>query len=132
MDVVIVGAGIAGLTLGLRLHRAGITCRIHEAAPEIKPLGVGINLLPHAAKELAELGLEQALSAVAVTTREIAYYNRFGQFIYSDPSGRYGGYDFPQFSIHRGDLQKVLLDAFIARRRRPCGAGAQMRRRRKR
>jgi 2-polyprenyl-6-methoxyphenol hydroxylase-like FAD-dependent oxidoreductase len=115
MQVVIVGAGIGGLTLGLRLHQAGIACRIYEAAPEIKPLGVGINLLPHATRELAALGLEAALARVAVTTREIAYFNRFGQFIYSDPSGRYGGYAWPQFSIHRGDLQKVLLEAFVAR-----------------
>ncbi|MPZ56598.1 MAG: flavin-dependent oxidoreductase [Rhizobiales bacterium] len=113
MNVIIVGAGIGGLTLGLRLHRAGIACRIYEAAPELKPLGVGINLLPHATRELAELGLLPALERVSVTTREIAYFNRFGQFIYSDPSGRYGGYDWPQFSIHRGDLQMVLLDAFI-------------------
>jgi 2-polyprenyl-6-methoxyphenol hydroxylase-like FAD-dependent oxidoreductase len=115
MDVVIVGAGIGGLTLGLRLHAAGIPCRIYEAAPEIKPLGVGINLLPHASRELAELGLEQALADVAITAREIAYYNRFGQFIYSDPSGRYGGYEWPHFSIHRGDLQMVLLKAFRER-----------------
>jgi 2-polyprenyl-6-methoxyphenol hydroxylase-like FAD-dependent oxidoreductase len=115
MDVVIVGGGIGGLTLGLTLHAAGISCRVYEAAPEIKPLGVGINLLPHATKELAELGLLPALEQVAVTTTEIAYFNRFGQFIYSDPSGRFGGYEWPQFSIHRGDLQMVLLAAFIAR-----------------
>jgi 2-polyprenyl-6-methoxyphenol hydroxylase-like FAD-dependent oxidoreductase len=115
MNVIIVGAGIGGLTLGLRLHKAGISCRIYEAVPELKPLGVGINLLPHASRDLAELGLLPALEKVAVTTREIAYFNRFGQFIYSDPSGRYGGYEWPQFSIHRGDLQMVLLDAFIAR-----------------
>src|SRR4051812_46916233 len=115
MDVLIVGGGIGGLTLGLRLQRAGIPCRIFEAAPELKALGAGINLLPHASRELAELGLESALAAVAVTTREIAYFNRFGQFIYSDPSGRYGGYEWPQFSIHRGDLQMVLLDAFRER-----------------
>jgi 2-polyprenyl-6-methoxyphenol hydroxylase-like FAD-dependent oxidoreductase len=115
MKVIIVGAGIGGLTLGLRLHQAGIPCRIYEAVPELKPLGVGINLLPHASRDLAELGLLPALERVAVETREIAYYNRFGQFIYSDPSGRYGGYDWPQFSIHRGDLQMVLLEAFIER-----------------
>ena len=115
MNVVIVGAGIGGLTLGLRLHRAGIPFRIYEAVPELKLLGVGINLLPHASRDLAELGLLPALEKVAVTTREIAYYNRFGQFIYSDPSGRYGGYDWPQFSIHRGDLQMVLLAAVIER-----------------
>jgi 2-polyprenyl-6-methoxyphenol hydroxylase-like FAD-dependent oxidoreductase len=115
MNVIIIGAGIGGLTLGLRLHQAGITCSIYESAPQIRPLGVGINLLPHATRELAELGVLPALERVAVTTREIAYYNRFGQFIYSDPSGRYGGYAWPQLSIHRGDLQAVLLAAFIER-----------------
>jgi 2-polyprenyl-6-methoxyphenol hydroxylase-like FAD-dependent oxidoreductase len=114
-NVIIIGAGIGGLTLGLRLDQAGIRCRIYEASPEIKPLGVGINLLPHATKELAELGLVPALEKIAVTTTEIAYFNRFGQFIYSDPSGRFAGYEWPQFSIHRGDLQKALLQAFIER-----------------
>jgi 2-polyprenyl-6-methoxyphenol hydroxylase-like FAD-dependent oxidoreductase len=120
MNVVIIGAGIGGLTLGLRLHQAGIPCRIYEAAPEIKPLGVGINLLPHATKELSELGLLPALEAVAVTTREIAYFNRFGQVIYREPSGRFGGYEWPQFSIHRGDLQMVLLRAFVERAGGDC------------
>jgi 2-polyprenyl-6-methoxyphenol hydroxylase-like FAD-dependent oxidoreductase len=115
LDVVIVGAGIGGLTLGLRLHQAGIACRIYEAAPELKPLGVGINLLPHASKELTELGLQDALAKVAITTSKIAYYNRFGQLIYNDPCGRHAGYQWPQFSIHRGDLQMVLLAAFAER-----------------
>jgi 2-polyprenyl-6-methoxyphenol hydroxylase-like FAD-dependent oxidoreductase len=114
-DVLIIGGGIGGLTLALRLHQAGIPFRLYEAVPEIKGLGVGINLLPHASKQLAELGLEPELARVAITTTEIAYYNRFGQFIYSDPSGRYAGYDYPQFSIHRGDLQMVLLNALLER-----------------
>jgi 2-polyprenyl-6-methoxyphenol hydroxylase-like FAD-dependent oxidoreductase len=120
MNVVIIGAGIGGLTLGLRLHQVGIPCRIYEAAPEIKPLGVGINLLPHATKELSELGLLPELEAVALTTREIAYFNRFGQVIYREPSGRFGGYEWPQFSIHRGDLQMVLLRAFVERSGGDC------------
>jgi 5-methylphenazine-1-carboxylate 1-monooxygenase len=119
MDVVIVGAGIGGLTLGLRLHAAGIPCHIYESAPQIRPLGVGINLLPHASKQLTELGLQDALAKVAITTSKIAYYNRFGQLIYDDPCGLFGGYRWPQFSIHRGDLQMVLLEAFVAR----AGAG---------
>ena len=115
MEVVIIGAGIGGLTLGLMLQRAGIACRIFEAAPELKAVGVGINILPHASRELCALGLEDALAKVAVTTREYCFYNRFGQYIYSEPAGRFAGYDVPQFSIHRGDLQMVLLEAFIER-----------------
>jgi 5-methylphenazine-1-carboxylate 1-monooxygenase len=114
-EVIVIGAGIGGLTLGLMLHRARIACRIYEATPALRPIGVGINLLPHATKELAALGLEKALAEVAVTTSEIAYFNRFGQLIYREPSGRHAGYPWPQFSIHRGDLQGVLLQSFCAR-----------------
>jgi 2-polyprenyl-6-methoxyphenol hydroxylase-like FAD-dependent oxidoreductase len=114
-DVIIVGAGIGGLTLGLALHAAGIPCRIFESAAEIKAVGVGINLLPHATKELAALGLETDLAKVAIATRDATFFNRFGQLIYQEPLGRAAGYEHPQFSIHRGDLQMVLLDAFRAR-----------------
>jgi 5-methylphenazine-1-carboxylate 1-monooxygenase len=111
MDAIIIGGGIGGLTLALTLHRAGMPSRVYESAPEIRPVGVGINILPHASKELAELGLEGELAKLAVETREAVFYNRFGQLIYREPLGRHAGYDWPQFSIHRGDLQKVLLDA---------------------
>src|SRR3978361_827664 len=114
-EVIIVGAGVGGLTLGLSLHAAGIPCRIFESAAEIRPIGVGINLLPHATKELAALGLQQALAQAAIATKDATFFNRFGQLIYQEPLGRAAGYDHPQFSIHRGDLQRVLLDAFIAR-----------------
>jgi 5-methylphenazine-1-carboxylate 1-monooxygenase len=114
-DVILVGAGIGGLTLGLALHGAGIPCRIFESAAEIKPVGVGINLLPHATKELAALGLEADLAKVAIATEDATFFNRFGQLIYQEPLGVAAGYAHPQFSIHRGDLQMVLLEAFIDR-----------------
>ncbi len=114
-DILIVGGGIGGLTLGLALHAVKIPCRIFESAPEIRAVGVGINLLPHATKELAALGLEADLARVAIETRDASFFNRFGQLIYQEPLGRAAGYDHPQFSIHRGDLQMVLLDAFRSR-----------------
>ena len=114
-DILIVGAGLGGLTLALELHRRRIACRIFESAPEIKAVGVGINLLPHATEVLGGLGLEPALARVAVETAESVFFNRFGQLIYKEPLGRRAGYAWPQFSIHRADLQSVLMDAVKAR-----------------
>jgi 5-methylphenazine-1-carboxylate 1-monooxygenase len=114
-DIIIVGGGIGGLTLGLALHAAALPCRIFESTAEIRPVGVGINLLPHATRELAALGLEPALARVAIETSDATFFNRFGQLIYQEPLGRAAGYAQPQFSIHRGDLQMALLEAFRAR-----------------
>ena len=114
-EVIIVGAGVGGLTLGLALHAAGVPCRIFELAAEIRPVGVGINLLPHATRELAALGLQPALAKAAIETSDATFFNRFGQLIYQEPLGRAAGYQQPQFSIHRGDLQMILLEAFCAR-----------------
>ena len=110
-EVIVIGAGIGGLALALCLHQAGIACRVYEASAEILPLGVGINVLPHATAELQSLGVLAALERVAVVTREAAFFNRFGQLVYAEPAGRWAGYEVPQLSIHRGDLQAVLLAA---------------------
>jgi 2-polyprenyl-6-methoxyphenol hydroxylase-like FAD-dependent oxidoreductase len=110
MRVVIVGAGIGGLTLALSLHAAGIEALVYEAAPEILPLGVGINILPHAVRELTELGLADGLADHAIATEALMYANKFGQEIWREPRGRQAGYNWPQYSIHRGVLQRLLLD----------------------
>lgn len=111
MRVLIAGAGIGGLTLALSLHEVGIDCIVLEAAAELRELGVGINALPHAVAELAALGLLPALDAVALRTRGLTYANRFGQVIWQEARGLHAGHAAPQFSIHRGRLQGVLLRA---------------------
>jgi 2-polyprenyl-6-methoxyphenol hydroxylase-like FAD-dependent oxidoreductase len=113
--VLVVGAGIGGLTTALELHRVGIGCQVVESVPEFAPAGVGINILPHASRQLGELGLEPALSRRAVLTSESAFFNRFGQLIYAEPAGRAAGYADPQYSIHRADLHEVLLGAVTER-----------------
>ena len=120
MNVLIAGGGVGGLALALMLHQRGIACAVLEAAPAVKPLGVGINTLPHAIRELAALDLLPALDAVAIRTRELRYLNRFGQEIWKEPRGVWAGHDVPQFSIHRGHLHQVLWQA--AEARLPVGA----------
>ena len=115
VKVAIVGAGIGGLTLALELHDAGIPCRVFESVQSLEAVGVGINLLPHATQVLARHGVLDELATTGVTTRESVFFNRFGQLIHREASGRYAGYASPQFSIHRADLQRVLVDAVRAR-----------------
>ena len=111
MTVLIIGAGIAGLTAALSLHQIGVPCRVFESVETIEPLGVGINVLPHAVRELTELGLQDELAETAIPTAALAYYNKHGQFICSEPRGQAAGYHWPQFSLHRGRLQSLLLRA---------------------
>jgi len=120
MTVLIAGGGICGLTLALSLHQIGVPCRIFESVAELKPLGVGINVLPHACRELIELGLLEQLDAAGLRTRELAYFSKHGKPIWSEPRGLDAGYKWPQFSIHRGALQQILLDAVIERLGREC------------
>src|SRR5262252_3768118 len=115
MDVAIIGGGIAGLSLALNLHRHGIACRVFERAPEIKELGVGITLLPHAMREFAALGVGNELLAAGIENVESCFFNRFGQLIYTEPRGKLSGYKFPEVGIHRGRLHLILYQAALAK-----------------
>ncbi|HEY0296403.1 MAG TPA: flavin-dependent oxidoreductase [Bordetella sp.] len=111
MEVMIIGGGIGGLSLALALHKVGVECRVYEQAPEIRALGVGVSLLPHSTKVLGELGLNEAIADVAVTTSQSMFFNRFGQEVFAEKTGRNAGYDWPQFQVHRGDLHLILYQA---------------------
>jgi 2-polyprenyl-6-methoxyphenol hydroxylase-like FAD-dependent oxidoreductase len=113
--VVIVGAGIGGLTLALSLHQVGIAACVYESVEKLEPLGVGINLLPHAVRELTELGLADEIARTAIPTSTLAYFSKRGQLIWSEPRGEAAGYNWPQFSIHRGELQMILDRAVLER-----------------
>jgi len=115
MKALIIGGGIGGLAAALSLDAVGIECCVIEAVPRIEALGLGINLQPNAVRELIELGLGDALAATAVETSTLAYYNRHGQLIWSEKRGLGAGYRWPQYSIHRGDLLMILLEATRAR-----------------
>jgi 2-polyprenyl-6-methoxyphenol hydroxylase-like FAD-dependent oxidoreductase len=111
MKVAIVGGGICGLSLALNLKQRGVDCRVYERAPEVKPLGVGITLLPHAMREFSAFGLGDELLAAGIENRESCFFNRFGQLIYKEPRGKFGGYQYPEVGIHRGRLHMILYEA---------------------
>ena len=115
MKAIIIGGGVGGLTTALMLHARGIDCEVFEQSEGIRELGVGINTLPHAIRELKELGLLERLDAVAIRTHELFYANRFGQTVWHELRGTDAGFDVPQFSIHRGKLQGVIYQAARAR-----------------
>jgi 2-polyprenyl-6-methoxyphenol hydroxylase-like FAD-dependent oxidoreductase len=115
MTVLIAGAGIGGLTLALSCHQVGIAFQIFEQAEKIEPLGVGINLQPHAVRELFELGLEAELDALGVRTTNVTYFSKLGGEIWNEPRGKHAGYRWPQYSVHRGKLQTMLHDALVKR-----------------
>ncbi len=110
MKIVIAGAGIGGLTAAMCLKRAGFDVEVFDSVSELRPLGVGINIQAGAVRILSSLGMEPALAATGIETRELRYANRHGQTIWADPRGRHAGLPWPQFSIHRGELQMILFE----------------------
>jgi 2-polyprenyl-6-methoxyphenol hydroxylase-like FAD-dependent oxidoreductase len=115
MRVAVIGAGITGLTTALSLHRAGISCEVFEAVARPRSLGVGINVLPHAMRELTELGLLPELRRAGVEIDELVYATKHGRQIWREARGLAAGYEWPQIAIHRGDFQMLLLRAVQSR-----------------
>ncbi|MGA8112703.1 MAG: flavin-dependent oxidoreductase [Actinocatenispora sp.] len=114
-EVLIVGAGIGGLTAALSLHAAGVPVRVVDVARELTPLGVGINLQPQAVRELSELGLGDALATLGVSIDQAIHYDRHGNLIWAEPRGVAAGYHWGQYAVHRGELQMMLLQAVLTR-----------------
>jgi 5-methylphenazine-1-carboxylate 1-monooxygenase len=115
VEIAIIGGGIAGLALAIGLHRRGLVSRVYEAAPEVREIGVGITLLPHAMREISGLGLKDAIRAAGIETATSEFYNRFGQKLYSEPRGLAAGYDLPEVAINRGRLHAILYREAVAR-----------------
>jgi len=127
MKAIVVGGGIGGLSLALSLHQVGIEARVYEAVRDLAPLGVGINLQPAAVRELKELGLGDELARTGIATQALSCFNKFGRLIWSEPRGVSAGYKWPQYSIHRGQLQFVLLRAVRESSSQPARCSASTR-----
>jgi len=117
--ILIAGGGIVGLTLALTAHSLGLQVRLFEQVDRPAPLGVGINVQPQAVREIMEMGLGDALDAIGLRTREVAYFSKRGYRIWDEPRGTWAGYNWPQYSVHRGEFQMMLLRA--AQSRLPAG-----------
>lgn len=115
MTVLIAGGGIAGLTMALTCHQVGVPAVVLESVRTLAPLGVGINLQPNAVRELIELGLEDDLDAIGIEATEWALVGRNGNDVWSEPRGRSAGYRWPQYSVHRGELQMLLYRKAVER-----------------
>jgi 5-methylphenazine-1-carboxylate 1-monooxygenase len=115
LNITIIGGGIVGLTAALSLHAAGFTPTVYEAVIKPAPLGVGINLLPHAVRELAELGLLDELLSLGVAIEDLHYVTAKGEAVWHEPRGLVAGYHWPQIAIHRGELQMFLQGKVIER-----------------
>ena len=115
LKIAVIGGGIAGLAFALSLQQRGLLCDVYESVPDVKELGVGITLLPHAMRELANLGLLSEFEAVGIENLESVFFNRFGQYIYKEARGRHAGYAMPEIGINRGKLHRILFEAAIKR-----------------
>ncbi|MBL6458870.1 flavin-dependent oxidoreductase [Belnapia sp. T6] len=115
MRVIIVGAGIGGLTTALSLRAAGINATLFEAAPRIGAPSLGINLQPTAVRELAEMGLLERLAEVAAPIEALRFFNRHGQEVWAEPRGLACGFRWPQYAVNRGALQALLHQAVCDR-----------------
>ena len=115
MTVIVAGGGIAGMTMALTCHQLNITVVVHESVEKLEPLGVGINLQPNAVRELFDLGFQEQLDHIGIEAKEWALVGRNGNDVWAEPRGRDAGYLWPQYSVHRGQLQMMLYEAVLER-----------------
>ncbi|GIX49233.1 MAG: monooxygenase [Candidatus Tectimicrobiota bacterium] len=114
LQVLIIGAGLGGLTAAACLRRAGFAVRVYEQAPVLGEVGAGIQISPNAVKVLRQIGVAAALDAVAV--RPLALEGRdwqSGQVLNRIELGdafvrTYGA---PYYHVHRADLHALLVAA---------------------
>src|ERR1051325_11534038 len=117
MPILIVGAGIGGLTAALALLKFGHDVEVYEQAPQLAELGAGVQISANGSRVLFALGLESALREIwcEPAGKEIRLWNTGETWklfdLGAESVARYGA---PYFMIHRADLHGALIDAVRA------------------
>jgi salicylate hydroxylase len=115
--IVIIGAGIGGLTLALLLRRRGITAEILEQAPELREVGAAVALAANGTRVLQHLDLGDGLAQASTEFTEIIHRDgRDGTRIAAHALGRQyrEAFGAPVFGLHRIALQQLLAGAWGA------------------
>lgn len=112
--IIIVGAGIAGLSAALALQRAGFEPVVYEQARAFRPVGAGIQISPNAARVLIHLGLGGGLAEIAIIPGALESKSwRSGRRIFAVPMGERSAevHGAPYYHVHRADLLALLTEA---------------------
>jgi 2-polyprenyl-6-methoxyphenol hydroxylase-like FAD-dependent oxidoreductase len=112
----IIGAGIAGLTLGIALRHRGIDAEIWEAAPELHPIGAGIWMAPNAMQIFGRLGVAQAIIEAGAEVERVALLDSRLREISSSSLLRVREkFGFTILAIQRAELHRILIGEFGVR-----------------
>ncbi|KAJ7206612.1 hypothetical protein GGX14DRAFT_637692, partial [Mycena pura] len=114
--VIVIGAGLAGLTVAIALAKGNHQVEILESAPEITYIGAGIQVSPNSSRILRRLGIDEYIERYCtepIDLRMMRWKN--GQILVECPlkEPAHKDYRSPYWHIHRADLHRGLLEAAV-------------------
>lgn len=114
--VLVIGAGIGGLTAALSLIQHGQKVRVFEQAPELGEVGAGLTITPNAGRALLHLGLGEDLAAIGSTppVGALKHFSSGAVLVTLAQDESREKYGVPLYHVHRSDLHAMLLNALRA------------------
>jgi 2-polyprenyl-6-methoxyphenol hydroxylase-like FAD-dependent oxidoreductase len=109
--IVVIGAGIAGLTAAVALARKGLEVEVYEQAPELKEVGAGLGLWGNAFRALRAIGLADEVVRLGGAPAGSGVQNPDGAWLLYQPyevMHKRWGAGFA--SVHRAELHRLLAD----------------------